>query len=60
MPNEYYEDIRLTWKNRVDVLANALDQIDGVQFNKPTGAFYSMVELPVNSTEDFTILNHRL
>ena len=53
MPNEYYEDVRLTWKNRVDVLANALGQIDGVQFNKPTGAFYSMVELPVDSTENF-------
>ena len=53
MPNEYYEEIRLTWKNRVDVLADALDKIDGVQFNKPTGAFYSMVELPVDSTEAF-------
>lgn len=53
MPNEYYEDVRLTWKNRVDVLTDALDHIDGVQFNKPTGAFYSMVELPVDSTEDF-------
>ena len=53
MPNEYYEDVRLTWKNRVDVLADSLSQIDGVQFNKPTGAFYSMVELPVDSTEEF-------
>ena len=53
MPDEYYEDVRLTWKNRVDVLAEALGKIDGVQFNKPTGAFYSMVELPVDSTEEF-------
>ena len=53
MPDDYYEDIRLTWKNRVDVLADALGRIDGVQFNKPTGAFYSMVELPVDSTEEF-------
>ena len=53
MPDEYYEDVRLTWKNRVDVLADALGKIDGVQFNKPTGAFYSMVELPVDSTENF-------
>ena len=53
MPDDYYEDVRLTWKNRVDVLADALGRIDGVQFNKPTGAFYSMVELPVDSTEEF-------
>ena len=53
MPDDYYEDVRLTWKNRVDVLAAALGRIDGVQFNKPTGAFYSMVELPVDSTEKF-------
>ena len=53
MPETYYENIRLTWKDRVDVLANALEQIDGVQFNKPTGSFYSMVELPVDSTETF-------
>ena len=53
MPDDYYEEVRLTWKGRVDVLAAALGQIDGVQFNKPTGAFYSMVELPVDSTENF-------
>ena len=53
MPDEYYEEVRLTWKNRVDVLADSLSQINGVQFNKPTGAFYSMVELPVDSTENF-------
>ena len=52
MPEEYYEEVRLTWKHRVDVLADSLSQIPGVQFNKPTGAFYSMVQLPVASTED--------
>lgn len=53
MPNDYYEEVRLTWKHRVDVLADALSTIEGVQFNKPTGAFYSVVELPVDSTERF-------
>lgn len=53
MPETYYESIRLTWKERVDVLANSLQDIEGVQFNKPTGAFYSMVELPVDSSEAF-------
>ncbi len=53
MPEAYYETIRLMWKNRVDILAEALADIEGVKFNKPTGAFYSMVELPVESTEEF-------
>ncbi len=53
MPEAYYETIRLMWKNRVDVLAKAVEDVEGVHFNKPTGAFYSMVELPVESTEDF-------
>ncbi len=53
MPEEYYEDVRLLWKERVDILADALKTIDGIHFNKPTGAFYSMVELPVDSSETF-------
>ena len=53
MPEAYYETTRLLWKDRVDILANALESVDGVRFNKPTGAFYSMVELPVDSSEDF-------
>lgn len=53
MPDAYYETTRLLWKDRVDILADALNKVDGVHFNKPTGAFYSMVELPVDSAEDF-------
>ena len=53
MPEAYYEETRIIWKERVDVLANALSSIEGVHFNKPTGAFYSMVELPVDSSESF-------
>ena len=53
MPEAYYEETRIIWKERVDVLANALSSIKGVHFNKPTGAFYSMVELPVDSSESF-------
>lgn len=53
MDNSYYEEVRLTWKERVDVLAESLSEIPNVHFNKPTGAFYSMVALPVDSCEDF-------
>ena len=53
MDEDYYEETRLTWKERVDVMSDALAGIPNVQFNKPTGAFYSMVGLPVDSCETF-------
>lgn len=49
---DFYESIRLTWKSRVNTLYQALNQIEGIQHNKPEGAFYTMVKLPVPS-EDF-------
>lgn len=53
MEESYYEDVRNIWKSRVDVMYNALNQIPNVKHNKPNGAFYTMVQLPVNSAEDF-------
>ena len=38
---------------RKNTLVNALEKIDGVRVSNPTGAFYCMVELPVNDAEDF-------
>lgn len=52
MDEAYYEDIRLTWKSRVDTMYQALEKIPNITHNKPNGAFYTMVELPVYS-EDF-------
>ena len=53
MPEEYYEEVRLTWKSRVDTMYHSLNNISGIKHNKPEGAFYTMVELPVDSSEDF-------
>ena len=53
MNEEYYEDIRLLWKDRVDTLYNSLAKIPDIQQNKPQGAFYTMVQLPVENSDDF-------
>jgi len=53
MPEEYYEQVRHTWKRRVDVMYDALNQIPGIKHNKPEGAFYTMVELPVDNSDSF-------
>ena len=53
MPESYYEETRQIWSDRVTTLTDALSKVSGVRFNKPTGAFYSMVELPVDSSEAF-------
>ena len=52
LEDTYYEEVRLQWKERVDVLFDALNDIPNISHNKPQGAFYTMVELPVPA-EDF-------
>ena len=52
LEEEYYESVRMEWKERVDVLFDALSSIPNIKQNKPQGAFYTMVELPVLA-EDF-------
>ncbi len=51
--DEYYETIRQTYRGRVDALMGALAQVPGVAAPRPAGAFYAMVELPVDSAERF-------
>lgn len=53
MEESYYEEIRQTWKSRVEAMYIALNKIPNIKHNKPNGAFYTMVELPVESAEDF-------
>jgi aspartate aminotransferase len=47
LEESYYEEVRLQWKKRVDVLFSELNTIPGILHNKPQGAFYTMVELPI-------------
>jgi aspartate aminotransferase len=53
LPDSYYEEVRHIYRERVAAMMGALDQIPGVRAPHPRGAFYSMVELPVDDTEAF-------
>ncbi len=49
----YFENINSEYVNRRDTLIKALGQIEGVKVAKPRGAFYCIVELPVQNSEHF-------
>ncbi|MGC6507107.1 MAG: pyridoxal phosphate-dependent aminotransferase [Myxococcota bacterium] len=53
MDEHYYESVRTIWKTRVDALYDGLNAIEGISHNRPKGAFYTMVELPVDNSENF-------
>ena len=53
MDESYYEGIRNLWKTRVNTMYQTLNQIPGIQHNRPNGAFYTMVELPIDDSEAF-------
>ena len=49
----YLEGVRDEFKARRDALYGALKGIPGVTIHKPQGAFYTVVQLPVDNAEDF-------
>lgn len=50
---DYVESVRSEFRSRRDVLYAALSAIPGVGIHKPQGAFYSVVQLPVEDAEKF-------
>lgn len=50
---EYISSVREEYTERRNLLVNLLNEIDGVKCPNPKGAFYCMVELPVDDTEQF-------
>ena len=53
LQESYYEEIRLEYKGRVNALVDGLLGVDGVSTHRPEGAFYCMLELPVDDSERF-------
>lgn len=53
LPVAFYDEVRATYRARVDAMMEALAAIPGVHFHRPEGAFYTMARLPVRDTEDF-------
>ncbi len=52
-PASYLINVNKEYKERRDVLISELQKIDGIKVSLPKGAFYCMVELPVNNTDLF-------
>jgi len=53
LDERYYDAVRATYKERVDTMIDALARVEGVSAPRPAGAFYSMVELPIDDAEHF-------
>ena len=53
MPASYYRDLVSEYKQRRDVVYQALSTIPGVTCSCPEGAFYLIVSLPVDNSESF-------
>lgn len=50
---DYFQKVHREYQKRRDVLYNGLKKIKGVFLEKPEGAFYTIVKLPVDDAEDF-------
>jgi aspartate aminotransferase len=49
----YYDAIRDTYRSRVDAMMAAVTAVDGVSANRPAGAFYTMLDLPIDDADAF-------
>ena len=52
-PDAYFKRVNKEYELRRDTLYKGLMTIEGVQVDKPEGAFYMMVRLPIENSEDF-------
>ncbi|MDD6154769.1 MAG: pyridoxal phosphate-dependent aminotransferase [Eubacteriales bacterium] len=53
LPDSFYREMREKYESRRDAVYEELMKIPGVQCEKPHGAFYATVTLPVDDAEDF-------
>lgn len=63
MGMDYFEPIRDEYRRRRDVLFEGLREIPGIVMDKPQGAFYIIVQLPIKDSEHFVrwmLTNFRL
>ncbi len=51
MNPDYFNEIKAEYMRRRDLAIRKLDEIPGIVFGKPDGAFYIMAKLPVDSSE---------
>ena len=52
-PDEYFQEVKEEYIKRRDFAVNALNKMEGVFSPLPTGAFYTVAEIPVDDAEAF-------
>ncbi|GAB4155434.1 MAG: pyridoxal phosphate-dependent aminotransferase [Winogradskyella sp.] len=52
-PQSYFDEVKIEYVKRRDILIEGLKNIPGVKVAKPNGAFYCIAELPVKNSDDF-------
>lgn len=52
-PQEYFDEVIREYSQRRDLLLKELQGIPGIKVAKPQGAFYCMVELPIEDADHF-------
>jgi aspartate aminotransferase len=52
-PPAYFEEVKIEYVSRRDLIVNALSNMDGVICPNPGGAFYAMARLPIDNADRF-------
>jgi aspartate aminotransferase len=52
-PDSYYAEVKKEYEKRKDVLIDELSKIPDIKYSHPYGAFYTVVELPIDDDEKF-------
>ncbi|MEN8805193.1 MAG: pyridoxal phosphate-dependent aminotransferase [Wenyingzhuangia sp.] len=52
-PQSYFDEVRKEYIGRRDVLIRELGKIEGIEVVKPKGAFYCLVDLPIDNADKF-------
>ncbi|MGX1930776.1 pyridoxal phosphate-dependent aminotransferase [Flagellimonas sp. 2504JD4-2] len=52
-PQSYFDDVIEEYAERRNILISELQKLDGVRVAVPQGAFYCVVELPIENSDDF-------
>lgn len=52
-PQSYFDEVTVEYKDRRDTLIAELNKVKGVKVATPKGAFYCVVELPVDDADKF-------
>ncbi len=55
LPESYTQEIKQEYETRRNIVYDTLNQIDGIVCEKPQGAFYVIIKLPVPDAEQFVV-----